>query len=200
MPAMHLVSTVLPAPLSPHRAVTCPCGMSRSTWYSAWTGPKCLSSPRIFSNGSPAALAWATAAVISISLSLLTKEDAAASRGGLRFEVDGLVDRPTLIVGQHVGDPVRGCILARGRNRLGLDALALEDRDHRVAEAVIGLDRGVDRGVGRVGLLEDRLSDVVLPVRGHLLPDELHALAVGRAVVHVRGLLAPDGVVVALRE
>src|SRR6267378_6969138 len=83
MPAMHLVSTVLPAPLSPHRAVTCPCGMSRSTWYSAWTGPKCLSSPRIFSNGSPAALAWATAAVISISLSPLTKEDAAARCGGV---------------------------------------------------------------------------------------------------------------------
>src|SRR6266581_5709714 len=84
MPAMHLVSTVLPAPLSPHRAVTCLGGMSRSTWYSAWTGPKCLSSPRILSNGSPAALAWATAAVISIALSPLTKENAAASCGGVQ--------------------------------------------------------------------------------------------------------------------
>src|SRR2546429_4725982 len=83
MPAMHLVRPVLPAPLSPHRAVTCLGGMSRSTWYSAWTGPKCLSSPRIFSNGSPAAWAWATAAVISISLSPLRKGNAAASCGGV---------------------------------------------------------------------------------------------------------------------
>src|SRR5438128_4399045 len=87
MPAMHLVSTVLPAQLSQHRAVTCPGGMSRSTWYSAWTGPKCLSSSRILSNGSTVAWDWATAAVISIELSPLRKENAAASCGGA-LEVD----------------------------------------------------------------------------------------------------------------
>src|SRR6267378_3167558 len=79
MPAMHLVSTVLPAPLSPHRAVTCPGGTSRSTWYRAWTGPKCLSSSRILSSGSPVA----TAAVISVALSPPTKKNAAASCGGV---------------------------------------------------------------------------------------------------------------------
>src|ERR1700694_4122357 len=52
MPAMHLVRTDLPAPLSPQSAVTCPAGRSRSTLYSAWTGPKCFSTPRSLSNGS----------------------------------------------------------------------------------------------------------------------------------------------------
>src|SRR5450756_671536 len=56
---MHLVRTDLPAPLSPHSAVTCPAGRSRSTPDSAWTAPKCLLIPRNLSNGSapPAAFA-----------------------------------------------------------------------------------------------------------------------------------------------
>src|SRR5258708_18363740 len=54
MPAMHLVSTDLPAPLSPQSAVTCPAGTSRSTLVRAWTAPKCLSRPRILSSGSSA--------------------------------------------------------------------------------------------------------------------------------------------------
>src|SRR5438128_12512634 len=68
MPATHFVSTVLPAPLSPHSAVTWPDGSSRSTWYSAWTGPKCLSSSLIWSSDSELAAARATAAVITSPL------------------------------------------------------------------------------------------------------------------------------------
>src|SRR6266852_5519904 len=83
MPAMHLVRTVLPAPLSPQSAVTFPYGRSRSTWYSACTGPKCLSSSRILSSGSPVALSLATAAVMSLALSRWTKVDAAARCGGV---------------------------------------------------------------------------------------------------------------------
>ena len=45
MPAMHLISVLLPAPLSPTRAVTCPAGMSRSMPVSACTGPKFLPMP-----------------------------------------------------------------------------------------------------------------------------------------------------------
>src|SRR6267143_6673262 len=94
MPATHLVSTVLPAPLSPHSAVTFPAGRSRSTWYSACTGPKCLSSSRILRSGSPVALALATAAVISLALSRRAKVDAAASCGGVgvvRYEMPAAV-------------------------------------------------------------------------------------------------------------
>src|SRR5256885_11930069 len=65
MPATHFVSTVLPAPLSPHSAVTWLDGSSRSTWYRAWTGPKCLSSPLIWSSDSELESARATAAVIA---------------------------------------------------------------------------------------------------------------------------------------
>src|SRR5215467_6516683 len=46
MPAMHLISVVLPAPLSPTSAVTCPAGMSRLTFVRACTGPKLLPTPR----------------------------------------------------------------------------------------------------------------------------------------------------------
>src|ERR1700732_3298678 len=49
---MQRVSTDFPAPLSPHRPVTWPAGRSRLTWYSACTGPKCLSISRSFSNAS----------------------------------------------------------------------------------------------------------------------------------------------------
>ena len=50
---MHLISTDLPAPLSPAKPVTCPAGTSRSTPTSAWTGPKFLPIPRNRSSGSP---------------------------------------------------------------------------------------------------------------------------------------------------
>ena len=64
---------------------------------------------------------------------------------------------------------------------LGPTPAALEDGDHGVGEAVIGLDRGVDRRVGGVRLLEDRAALGVVPSGGDLLADERHAGAVGGA-------------------
>src|SRR5438034_3172500 len=52
IPAIHLISTDLPAPLSPASAVTCPDGTSRSTPTSACTGPKFLLIPRSRRSGS----------------------------------------------------------------------------------------------------------------------------------------------------
>src|SRR5450755_735087 len=45
MPEMHLVSTVLPAPLSPTRAMTWPRVARRFAPVSALTAPKCLNTP-----------------------------------------------------------------------------------------------------------------------------------------------------------
>src|SRR4051812_20406383 len=46
MPAMHLISVDLPAPLSPTRAITSPSRTSKSTSVSACTEPKDLETPR----------------------------------------------------------------------------------------------------------------------------------------------------------
>ena len=46
IPAMHLMSVDLPAPLSPTRAMTSPAATRKSTWYSAWTAPKRFETPR----------------------------------------------------------------------------------------------------------------------------------------------------------
>src|SRR5437870_2097369 len=103
MPAMHLVSTDLPAPLSPHNAVTLPEGRSRSTWYSAWTGPKCLSSPRTLSSGASVGPGSATAAVISAALSpvasweLTPPRSAAASVGDYEILLAEQTAAPALL-------------------------------------------------------------------------------------------------------
>src|SRR5712691_4646734 len=52
IPAMHLISTDFPAPLSPARAITLPEGTSRSTSTRAWTGPKFFETPRKAKSGS----------------------------------------------------------------------------------------------------------------------------------------------------
>src|SRR4051812_35802854 len=51
MPAMHLISVDLPAPLSPTSARTSPACTSRSTSVSAWTEPKDLWTPRSSRSG-----------------------------------------------------------------------------------------------------------------------------------------------------
>ncbi len=53
MPEMILMVTLLPAPLSPHSAVTIPDWTVRSTPASALTAPKLFSTPRNSSNGCP---------------------------------------------------------------------------------------------------------------------------------------------------
>ena len=51
MPAMHLMSVDLPAPLSPTSAITSPARTSKSTSVSAWTEPKRFDSSRISRSG-----------------------------------------------------------------------------------------------------------------------------------------------------
>src|SRR6187551_930991 len=51
MPAMHLISVDLPAPLSPTRAITSPARTSKSTPSSAVTDPKLFETPRVSSLG-----------------------------------------------------------------------------------------------------------------------------------------------------
>src|SRR5438046_6603707 len=51
MPATHLISVDLPAPLSPTSAITSPLRTSRSTSVSAWTEPNDLETPRSSSRG-----------------------------------------------------------------------------------------------------------------------------------------------------
>src|SRR6185503_2911716 len=51
MPAMHLMSVDLPAPLSPTRAITSPSRTSKSTSVSACTEPKVFDRPRISRSG-----------------------------------------------------------------------------------------------------------------------------------------------------
>src|SRR5919107_922764 len=46
IPAMHLISVDLPAPLSPTSATTSPAATRKSTWYSAWTAPNRFETPR----------------------------------------------------------------------------------------------------------------------------------------------------------
>src|SRR5437868_1828509 len=57
MPAMHLISVDLPAPLSPTSAITSPARTSKSTSLSAWTEPKLLEMPRNSSVGAEVAVA-----------------------------------------------------------------------------------------------------------------------------------------------
>src|SRR5207248_6210440 len=51
MPAMHLISVDLPAPLSPTSAITSPWRTSKSTSVSAWTEPNDLEIARSSSSG-----------------------------------------------------------------------------------------------------------------------------------------------------
>src|SRR3972149_9346384 len=52
MPATHLISGDVPAPLSPTSAITSPLRTSKSTSESAWTDPNDFDRPRISRRGS----------------------------------------------------------------------------------------------------------------------------------------------------
>src|SRR3972149_2129063 len=52
MPATHLISVDLPAPLSPTSAIPSPLRTSKSTSESAWTDPNDFDRPRISRRGS----------------------------------------------------------------------------------------------------------------------------------------------------
>src|SRR5205814_5357385 len=51
MPATHLISVDLPAPLSPTSAITSPLRTSKSTSVSAWTDPNDFETPRSSRSG-----------------------------------------------------------------------------------------------------------------------------------------------------
>src|SRR5690348_10171552 len=134
MPEMHLVSTVLPAPLSSTSAVTSPRGMSRSTWYRAWTGPKCLSSSRTLSNGSSVARGSATAAVMTIDY--LPIKEMTPPRSAAASVKSGLRDAGSR---------------ANGRGYLGAQGALVDEvvLDHRVLHVRLG---DPDRDQQRSGL------------------------------------------------
>src|SRR5919201_5677368 len=75
MPAMHLISVDLPAPLSPTSAITSPSRTSKSTSVSACTEPKCLLSPRTSSVG--------IAVVDSAAVVAVAVTSASSGRGAL---------------------------------------------------------------------------------------------------------------------
>src|SRR5712692_11448309 len=241
---MHLVSTDLPAPLAPARAVTWPAGRSRSTAYRACTAPKCFSRPRTLSSGSVAEgesrVTCATESIVrcprrcrraryaaaSINYRLLLRDAVGAAHGGgdrlaerglvdeavlddrgshvrlvgpqrnqerrglrgarlarLRrrgavderggrsqagaedgregdrvpgFQINGLVHSAALVTGEDVFNAPKAGVLADGRNLVGGNVVLLQNRDDRVREPVVRLDRGVDLRVRGVLLLEDR--------------------------------------------
>src|SRR5256885_4056583 len=144
MPAMHLVSTVFPAPLSPHRPVTCPAGTSRSTPVSACTAPKCLSRPRTSSSALPVSASGAASATPPASLSSVTDRFPWFSRGldgsgavpPRRSPMSPFLRRWDVVGGADAGSD-RGAECRRG------DELVL---DHGVAH-VLGVDphRGQER-------------------------------------------------------
>src|SRR6478736_6356492 len=76
MPAMHLISVDLPAPLSPTRAITSPARTSKSTLSSAVTGPKLFERPRVSSTG------IATRSVVGTAVTALTRWSPVRTSGG----------------------------------------------------------------------------------------------------------------------
>src|ERR1051325_8729301 len=121
------------------------------------------------------------------------------SDGGLRLEVDGLVDRSALEPRQHVGHALQGRVLAGGWNLVGLDAFVLQHLDHRVGEAVVGLHRGVDVRVRCVLLLEDLATLGVVPPGGDLVADQRQSILGGAGLLW-RRRVPQELVVVALRK
>src|SRR5215207_1731748 len=171
MPATHLINVLLPAPLSPTRAVTSPARTSRSTSRRTWTAPKLLLMPRRDSSGSRCCP----------STDSLISADAVLFAGLLQFgaRADLLGGREP--VGDHVLDVLREDRLRLQQHGLdlllGLGVLDLAGGlAFRSGGVALG-QRDRQRG-GRVGLLLDRLID------GHALraqQDPLQAL-VGRVL------------------
>src|SRR6478736_4775618 len=132
MPATHLMSVDLPAPLSPTSAVTSPGSATRSTPRRACTAPKFLWPPRTSRGG-----------------------------GGVRLLLHGLVDRHALVAGQDVLQPLVGGVLP-GDGHGAVHAVLLEDGDRGVAQAVVGGEDAVDLPAGLgVHLLEERAGLLV---------------------------------------
>src|ERR1700733_1022144 len=75
-------------------------------------------------------------------------------RGGLCFQIDGLVGGPALVSRQYVVQPGQRGVLPRGGERLGCHVERLQVRDYRGTGLVVGNQGRIDVRVSRVGLLE----------------------------------------------
>src|SRR5215210_7130846 len=75
IPATDLMRVLLPAPLSPTRAVTWPAYVSRSTPRSTCTAPKLLFTPRRDSTGCPCGVVCACAAESATAIAVLGAAD-----------------------------------------------------------------------------------------------------------------------------
>src|SRR5450631_1589885 len=167
MPEMVLIMTDLPAPLSPASAVTWPAGISRSTSVSAFTGPKCLLTPRRRRSGCPSPPAGLVGSVSSAAVVMLSVASSACSMSRLRSCVASrgwVASRDPTTSRGGLLDP---CCRARARNSARtqdghLDRAVLDDRRAHVGRGdadrrrVHGLDgrleyRVIGRRVGQRG-------------------------------------------------
>src|ERR1035437_1533609 len=84
MPEIVLIMTDLPAPLSRANAVTWPAGISRSTSVSAFTGPKCLLTPRRRRSGTSSSSAGPVGAVPWVAVVMLSVASSRCSMTRIR--------------------------------------------------------------------------------------------------------------------
>src|SRR5918999_1194446 len=203
IPAMHLISVDLPAPLSPTSAITSPFDTWKSTSNSAWTAPKLLETPTSSRTGvsvtfvsppSPTAdpgapragrprdsllkadlLGLVVPGVLDARRVLALGQRDRELRGRVGLALDRLVDRHALVAVDDVLDPLERRVLP-GHRHLRVLAL-LERRDRRVSQAVVGGKHAVDLvAVLLQDLLEDRQRLLVVPV-GHRLVVDLVPVA-----------------------
>src|SRR5215813_5093637 len=154
MPAMHLISVDLPAPLSPTRAITSPARTSKSTSLSACTDPKVLDRSRISRSG------------VSVTGRLRATVEAP---GGASTRVADLLAVLLVLPGAHVA-ALQELVLEETRVIRLRDR---DDRDHegglllravracRIRLGRLPLEQGDSRCGGRVRLVGHVLVDRV---------------------------------------
>src|SRR4029079_253556 len=163
MPAMHLMSVDLPAPLSPTSAITSPTRTSKSTSVSACTDPKVFDRPRISRSG------------VSVTGGLRPMVEAP---GGASTIEMGLLAVLLVLPRAHVA-ALQELVLEETR------VVGLRDRDHGDHErrlllravrpcgvrlGLLPVEEGDSRGRGRVRLVGHVLVDGVrLPSRDDVL-------------------------------
>src|SRR3954471_11978404 len=177
MPAMHLISVDLPAPLSPTSAITSPAPTSKSTSVSACTEPKLFEMLFISSSGDGLDGRSAVRDFAGVSGVIVMGRESLRRAGGAPCQAPrpaprGLAELRVLARADFglLQEPVRDQqlpVVLRDGDR------GQEHRRHLATAVERGLALGVDRlrvqdpvgdGRGRVGLGLDRLVD------GHALP------------------------------
>src|SRR3954451_16817619 len=163
MPATHLISVDLPAPLSPTRAMTSPAETWKSTSCRAITAPKCFDTPRS---------SWTGVSVTEVfSSSRRVQPRGGGGRPGVRRGRESeagvgagrghLTGADLLLLGEvRLAEVVLDVVLGHGDGLLEVRRhvlLAVVDRARHRGLLALGQSDG-DLG-GRVGLLLDRLVD-----------------------------------------